>query len=1265
MQLLYRSRGAVSVFLVIVLVPMLLASSLFVDASRVKLSESVMNSAADLALNTALTDYDTVLKDMYGLFATAQDTTELYNKLEEYYRSSIISAGVSEDEADNVVKGVMQFFNSSEQKETSDLLNISLGSDFEVKKRTDASLAHAAVLERQIVEFMKYRAPINTGLSFVTSIKSLSTLSKQTELVEKRQEYYTEQQSVMESAKAAWKELAAYNQLGFAKDDGYLTNMKKDFETEFEKVYRERTVKTVKDLYNTQDWVKFHGKHYRIENLPFEPNFSYEDDDPGLDVVDEEDDGNDYWSAKEYYIDDFPTFFTSQDKSSLHPIFREPYPYTPKHPPTAADFEKDLNNLYAAYMRWEGLWENSFIEYNDNTYDFQVLIQNNRDKKNIDSPYKRLSDCLYKLYEHYYRARVAMLIAETDNLPVLNQTISYSGKSTSNTVRSCYEALMNQVEMQWGVSEAPPEFTTGINRFKDVTLTLNSYSSKAENAHTADLTETNKALTDVYDTAKEYYEALWQGKIHLDNAKRYLQDIYNSVVDGGKLSTSREDWKNKASDKDLKNSQLATQDLSEIAGLSDYLNAEDVQNLIDRISNISTNLENMRTQVNSVTFYDKHPFDINGYEGLKLLLENNIGADTLEKVPVDKTELDAKAKEWSEGKYTVGTPIDIAWEKQSGTQPNLTVDKLPFYDFLYGHFHDAITGEEGSTDTSDEDTQKAEKDIENQKSKYSDSEKDADSNGKTVNLSGGDISTSNEIKNRKNLPSSGHDPNTPSGKKTSGDNAANEASSSLNSMLSSLCAAVVDMGTDLRDKLYVADYILSMFSYDTIEKEYMIKNNTSSPDIKSLTLTPINADNNYAYGREVEYIIYGKSNKENLDAASGSIYCIRLAFNLIYAFMSSEIRDGAFAIAVPLSAATLGVIPAPLIQVGLIIGIACAESALDLVALKNGESVPLFKDSGSWRCSASGAIKKATEVVIDKGTDLAVDLLDKTGDQLDDLIDEKSDEIEKAAESTFDKLVTNNAQLALGQLNTLVDQAMFKSKSDPALDMTEYVGAELDKWVAEDTSGGLVHTVKEEAVKVIKNEFLGTFIETYKGAQDAVSGAFTTASEKLDELTKQIRERIKQAVNDGSDKIKEYKDQLKQDLQQSIRNGASDVKKTLSKHVDANFGDGGGNSDGTGLASIIRFSYSDYLRLFLMVGLYTDEEGVIKRTADVIQVNMDKKQGGKDTYLLSKSSVYVELTATVYVEPVMLALPLFADVEGNPATERGWYTLKCNEIKGY
>ncbi len=82
------------------------------------------------------------------------------------------------------------------------------------------------------------------------------------------------------------------------------------------------------------------------------------------------------------------------------------------------------------------------------------------------------------------------------------------------------------------------------------------------------------------------------------------------------------------------------------------------------------------------------------------------------------------------------------------------------------------------------------------------------------------------------------------------------------------------------------------------------------------------------------------------------------------------------------------------------------------------------------------------------------------------------------------------------------------------------------------------------------------------------------------------------------------------------------------------------------------------------IGLYTNEEGILLRTADVVQANMAKATGNTE-YRLSNSAVYVEINATIQVKPTLLALPLFADVEGNPSTNQKWYTFEYKSIKGY
>ena len=73
---------------------------------------------------------------------------------------------------------------------------------------------------------------------------------------------------------------------------------------------------------------------------------------------------------------------------------------------------------------------------------------------------------------------------------------------------------------------------------------------------------------------------------------------------------------------------------------------------------------------------------------------------------------------------------------------------------------------------------------------------------------------------------------------------------------------------------------------------------------------------------------------------------------------------------------------------------------------------------------------------------------------------------------------------------------------------------------------------------------------------------------------------------------------------------------------------------------------------------------MVLRTADAIQSNMQKKDG-KSGYKLSNSAVYVHLNTTVLAKPTLIALPLFSDLMMDVESNRAWYTIKYDDIKGY
>ncbi|MEE1124897.1 MAG: DUF5702 domain-containing protein [Acutalibacteraceae bacterium] len=1249
MNFFNKTKGAISIFLVIILVPMMTVSSLFVDAGKVKLAKGVAESAGDLALNTALTDYDTELKDMYGIFATAQDTSELFDKLEDYYRTCITSSGVSEEDAQGYVDQIMaQLGLVADGDDTADILNMEL-TDFNLAKRNDATLANATIIEKQIVDFMKYRAPINTGLSFLSSIQSFTTLSKQTELVDKRQEYYKEQESTMNHAQEAWKYINRYNKSGFIQSDTYFSDMKSHFDG-YEVNYKDDIAKTIiKDLYDTQSYDEFSPYIYTIEDVKV--------------TVD----------GQEKTI---PAFYTNNAKTSKKPLYTELNTYSEENLATAGNVQNALIDCYNAYNAVKSS-EEQLLEYNDGTYGLQFLVQTKR--RNLY--YNWVMNMAY-YYDRYNMLRhTATYAGTTDSgASVMTTTAKICGSATEQALSSYYSDLTNKFDL----------VAVSFNQ------NLPKYNSKLQTYANGIGTRTSTggvegALALLYSEVTGYRTTISDAKSNLEQAVVHLGHVYDSVKAGGTLEKKAGEWENVADSSELKNTSMAKQDLAEIDSLSTYLNADDVNKLIERLNNIISNLDKMLTQIDSYTFFGTRITEISDYTTMCYLLKSNIGDYELKHVPTNETDLNNQINSWCDGKFVVGEALDVSWEKKQGTQAKLAgtgTDKLNFYTYLYSHFNKGTV----SNDT----TEKVE-DKENGENFYNDIKSESESKAKTdaEGNDSGNVTNTNELKSLANRPSlnAGSDAETAAAEVKTGDSAAKDTSASLSSMFSSLASAVVDMGTDLRDKLYVSDYVLSMFSYDTIEKEYAVKNPGKELNLQSLTLTPINAENNFAYGKEVEYVIYGGSNTSNLAKAYGSIYGIRFGFNVIYAFMDSSIRDTAFAIATPISAATLGIIPVPLIQAAIIIGIACCESALDLVDLKNGESVPLFKNSQTWKCSIKGLInevksevgsalkevaKDTVSAAVDVGLEKLNELLDMTDEELTKAIEGGTSDITEAVSASYDSLITRHASTAIQKFTTLCNNAIEENMVKPGTDMAKMVSEGLDAWLTEeaantDTANDLGYIVKEEAVKIIKQDCIGLMLEKLSQAASEAETSIADATNAITDTIDGVRKKIVQKIVKTSEKVIAYKDQMKKEIEESMEQGADSLKNTLNSKIDGIFGTTGGatggatggkSTDSTGISSMLSFTYSDYLRLFLMIGLYTNEEGILLRTADVIQANMSKKTGNAD-YKLSNSAVYVDISATVQVKPTMLALPLFANVEGNPTNNQNWYTFEYSSIKGY
>lgn len=135
-------KGAVTVFVSLMLIPAVLVSGSGVDIARLYTARSEMQDANQLAANAALASYDALLQDLYGLYGIMKTDSELADMMDEYITLALFGEDWNE-------KGLGTFA----------LFQGSKADVCTVQAADGKNLANAEILRRQIEEYAKFRAP--------------------------------------------------------------------------------------------------------------------------------------------------------------------------------------------------------------------------------------------------------------------------------------------------------------------------------------------------------------------------------------------------------------------------------------------------------------------------------------------------------------------------------------------------------------------------------------------------------------------------------------------------------------------------------------------------------------------------------------------------------------------------------------------------------------------------------------------------------------------------------------------------------------------------------------------------------------------------------------------------------------------------------------------------------------------------------------------------------------------------------------------------
>lgn len=171
-----RNKGAISVFLTLILVPVLIFCGIIVDAARLYASKTVVSGAGELTMNAALSQYDKLLKDRYGLTAMAKNPQNMNGQFEQYFRESCNAYYLKNENNENL--------HSMIQLEP-------VENSLVIKGMEGTSLAEMQVMKQQMIEYMKFRGPVYMVDEILEKFQKmpLKNMDKKQEYVKKKTEY--------------------------------------------------------------------------------------------------------------------------------------------------------------------------------------------------------------------------------------------------------------------------------------------------------------------------------------------------------------------------------------------------------------------------------------------------------------------------------------------------------------------------------------------------------------------------------------------------------------------------------------------------------------------------------------------------------------------------------------------------------------------------------------------------------------------------------------------------------------------------------------------------------------------------------------------------------------------------------------------------------------------------------------------------------------------------------------------------------------------
>ena len=1294
LKFVHKNKGSISIFLCIILFPMITYCTLIIDASRMQACRTQLQSAGDLTMNAALSEYEKILEDMYGLFAISDDPAVLKPALQNYFYETISgklnSEGSVNAECDQYIQKWTNdltdliFSDGMSENDISNFMSMTLES-FEYSPVEESRVSNPMVMKSQIIDYMKYKGPVSVVTGLMTKIGLLKDSSNQVNATEKKIEYAQKVQELDDPMKKIWDALE-----GDGSSDGY-NDVVKSYNVNY--ATKQAVYNMVKYMYTQSEIVavNIYFRNTYLNNLKAKTGTG----SASYDSVNADDIING-WDKLAYLTEASDATKAKQKLSEIENAINSRL-YSITDSGELGEFEKAYGNISISFSS-ENPGEAKEVEISPIT---SADSTNNATLGNISAWEKEVNNCLpssesEKVMLRNFYLKTNEAINHYDDVKKFKAYVEYHEK-----LRTAYSDIYDKYKSSF-TEEERKAFEAKKVLFAKVSAELKD----------CDTLKANKAFLSYFSSWAEfygkycpekpneaftyYYGCVYTLYVKTKAALDASDDLLKKIDE---VKISQDNW-NSAIGK-VEDDSVKSQMKSDYTATIDSIKKEDVQAFRKIIEAENKKAEALLKDIKSVTFcgvmvgnnlftFDaqKNNTELAGETGNKTLDEliksfeekkmTNLGGSLVpgydhksSASQSDKVSDNAKTFELMDGKK-----ID-----ENGISSEFADER--FYYVLKNSYGRDLSQKSEEDEQKDNvmdavggiDDEKASESVENaDKEKGKDSKKEDDKKEESKNGSKSEVGDSYKKIKEKNVAAEVDEDfvNTNSkvkDSKYSRDDFSSSSSAGKSSLsgIKAFLKLLEDIAKTVANHVYLEEYFTEMFTCQTDKKKdagkVQLLNGYANVKVGSDSIyKPINTDNGW-YGKEIEFILWGDTDlDDNITKTDATIFLIRFALNTIYAFTAADIQTFANSLAV----ATVGwtVVLVPIVQVCITLGIALAESALDLAMLKNGEDVVVIKDSTTFICSPAGLLttvaKKAASEAITAAAKYATekvnDVASKTEAKVNEYIDKAEQKVGKTINDCVDEVngivstyadsftqtikdtirdycitpLTNSITPILNHLDDAATNAekLVDEKVDAVWDA---IGQNIESMAdgLGDNTGivkALVKDFYENYASPVKDDIKKELTQKIKAGVKSVTDGFEI-NINVDELQKVITDKINSKLDDFKGKIvsavtektNALKDEIMShgheavtNLKNYVHQGISNVTGQITGRINdmaqnaiTEIGNTTADAISKPASGGLTLNYKEYCKIFVFINLLAgNEEKMLLRAAALIECNV-------------------------------------------------------------